>query len=154
MGSGVGFDGVCGRLGRRGGHRSVAAGDPVIAAAGDIACDPTDSDFHGGTGTSSSCQQRATSDLINSDSSISAVLALGDNQYGCGGLTAYQKSFALSWGRFLSKIHPTPETMSTKRAAAATATPLAMPRATSATSERARPATPTATMPGIPGRGT
>ena len=87
---------------------SVAAGDPVIAAAGDIACDPTSSAFHGGTGTSSSCQQLATSDLINSDSSISAVLALGDNQYGCGGLTAYQKSFALSWGRFLSKIHPTP----------------------------------------------
>ena len=88
--------------------RSVAAGDPVIAAAGDIACDPTDSDFKGGAGTSHSCQQMATSDLINSDSSISAVLALGDNQYGCGGLAAYQKSFGPSWGRFLSKIHPTP----------------------------------------------
>ena len=69
-------------------------GDPVIAAAGDIACDPTDSDFHGGTGTSQLLPAARDRDLINSDSSISAVLALGDNQYGCGGLTAYQKSFA------------------------------------------------------------
>ena len=34
------------------------------------------------------------------------MLALGDNQYGCGGYTAFQQSFAPTWGRFLSKIHP------------------------------------------------
>jgi acid phosphatase type 7 len=81
-------------------------GDPVIAAAGDIACDPTASGFNGGSGTSSKCAERATSDLVLANPSIAAVLALGDNQYGCGGYTAFQQSFAPTWGRFLAKIHP------------------------------------------------
>ncbi|HEU0195029.1 MAG TPA: metallophosphoesterase [Gaiellales bacterium] len=85
-----------------------AAADPVIATAGDIACDPTSSKFNGGKGTSSACRQLATSNLIAGDPTISAVLPLGDNQYGCGGYTAYQQSYALSWGRFLSITHPVP----------------------------------------------
>jgi len=83
-------------------------GDPVIAAAGDIACDPTSGDFNGGAGTSSSCNMRATSDLIEADPSISAVLTLGDDQYGCGGYQAFLQSFDITWGRFLAKIHPIP----------------------------------------------
>ena len=88
----------------------VAGGgsDPVIAAAGDIACDPADSNFNNGNGTSSHCRELATSDLVVADPSISAVLALGDNQYGCGGYTAYQQSFDPSWGRFKSMIEPVP----------------------------------------------
>jgi hypothetical protein len=35
-----------------------------------------------------------------------AVLPLGDNQYYCGGLAAFQQSYALSWGRFKSITHP------------------------------------------------
>jgi len=31
--------------------QASATGDPVIAAAGDIACDPTSSSFNGGLGT-------------------------------------------------------------------------------------------------------
>jgi hypothetical protein len=96
-------------------HRSATVsvtmpspGDPGIAAAGDIACDPTASDFHGGSGTGSACMMRATSDIIEGDPSIAAVLALGDDQYGCGGLTAFQQSFDITWGRFLQKIHPVP----------------------------------------------
>src|SRR5436190_1447183 len=85
---------------------AVAASDPVIAAAGDIACDPASSKFNGGKGTSSACRQLATSNLVLADSTISAVLALGDNQYVCGGYNAYQQSFDPSWGRFLSIIHP------------------------------------------------
>ena len=81
-------------------------GDPLIAAAGDIACDPTASGFNGGKGSSSKCAELATSDLVMANPSIAAVLALGDNQYGCGGYTAFQQSFAPTWGRFLSKIHP------------------------------------------------
>ena len=38
------------------GDVGAAAGDPVIAAAGDIACDPLHSNFNGGLGTSSSCR--------------------------------------------------------------------------------------------------
>jgi hypothetical protein len=83
-------------------------GDPVIAAAGDIACDPTSSAFNGGNGTSSSCNMRATSDLIEADPSLAAVLTLGDDQYGCGGYQAFLQSFDITWGRFLAKIHPIP----------------------------------------------
>jgi hypothetical protein len=85
-----------------------AAGDPIIAAAGDIACDPTSASFNGGQGTASACRQMATSDIIQDDPRIAAVLTLGDEQYGCGGFTAFQSSFDPSWGRFKAKIHPAP----------------------------------------------
>jgi acid phosphatase type 7 len=45
---------------------------------------------------------------VLADPSISAVLALGDNQYGCGGYQAYLQSFGPSWGRFMSMIEPVP----------------------------------------------
>jgi fibronectin type III domain protein len=85
-----------------------AAGDPIIAAAGDIACDPTSASFNGGQGTAAACRQMATSDIIQDDPRIAAVLTLGDDQYGCGGYTAFQGSFDPSWGRFKAKIHPAP----------------------------------------------
>jgi hypothetical protein len=85
-----------------------AAADPIIAAAGDIACDPTSGSFNGGQGTAGACQQMATSDIIKNDPSIAAVLTLGDEQYGCGGLSAFEASFDPSWGRFKAKIHPVP----------------------------------------------
>ncbi len=85
-----------------------AAGDPIIAAAGDIACDPTSAAFNGGQGTGSACEQMATSDIIQNDPRIAAVLTLGDEQYGCGGFSAFQASFDPSWGRFKAKIHPVP----------------------------------------------
>lgn len=81
-------------------------GGVLIAAAGDIACDPTEPGFNGGNGSATACAQKATSDLILGTPSISAVLSLGDNQYGCGGYQAFLQSFDLSWGRFLPKIHP------------------------------------------------
>src|SRR3990172_10481447 len=59
------------------------ASDPVIAAAGDIACDPGESGFNGGNGTLTRCRQKYTSDLLV-NANLSAVLVLGDNQYYCG----------------------------------------------------------------------
>ena len=82
-----------------------AGGDPVIAAAGDIACDPTNSQFNGGNGTASNCRARYTSDLLV-NGSFAGVLALGDNQYYCGGYSAFTKSYALGWGRVKSATHP------------------------------------------------
>jgi hypothetical protein len=98
------------RSNRSGGVTVTApsSGGVLIAAAGDIACDPTDGGFNNGKGTSTACAQKATSDLILADSSISAVLALGDLQYGCGGYQPFQQSFDPSWGRFASMIHPVP----------------------------------------------
>lgn len=83
-----------------------SSGGVLIAAAGDIACDPTDAGFNGGNGTGTACAQKATSDLIAGTPAIADVLSLGDNQYGCGGFQAFLQSFDLSWGRFLAKIHP------------------------------------------------
>jgi chitodextrinase len=84
-----------------------AAGDPVIAAAGDIACDPSNSNFNGGNGVSNSCRQKAVSDLVFGKG-YDAVLLLGDNQYYCGGYTAHVQSYDLSWGRFKSITKPSP----------------------------------------------
>ena len=82
-----------------------STGDPVIAAAGDIACDPASSSFNGGLGTSGSCRERYTSDqLVNAG--LAAVLTLGDNQYEVGSLAQYQGSYNLSWGRVKSITRP------------------------------------------------
>jgi hypothetical protein len=89
------------------GHSPVAlaASDPVIAAAGDIACDPTNSGFNGGNGVSGFCHQKYTSDLLV-NAGLAAVLPLGDNQYYCGGYQAFLQSYDLSWGRVKSITHP------------------------------------------------
>ncbi len=82
-----------------------AAGDPVIAAAGDIACDPASSVFNGGSGTATACRQKYTSNLLV-NSGLTAVLDLGDNQYNCGSYLAFTESYALSWGRVKTITHP------------------------------------------------
>ncbi len=86
---------------------SHAAGDPMIAAAGDIACDPGNTNFNGGAGQGGVCMQKATYNLIAGMSpAAAAVLPLGDNQYYCGGYQAFVNSYALSWGKLLSKTYP------------------------------------------------
>ena len=128
-------------------------GGVLIAAAGDIACDPADAGFNGGNGTATVCAQKATSDLILAAPAISAVLNLGDNQYGCGGYQPFLQSFDPSWGRFLSKIHPVAgnhEYQDDRRHPR----PAPPPRpGTSATSARP-PATPRRIRRGTPGTGT
>ncbi len=85
--------------------QASAAGDPVIAAAGDIACDPSTTAFNNGLGTTNACRQKYTSDLLVSIAPA-AVLDLGDNQYYCGGYQAFVQSYDLSWGRLKSITHP------------------------------------------------
>jgi chitodextrinase len=84
---------------------SALATDPVIAAAGDIACDPKSSNFNGGNGTTNNCRMKYTSDLLL-DPAIAAVLLLGDNQYYCGGYQAFLQSYDKSWGRVKSITRP------------------------------------------------
>src|SRR5213593_1835423 len=79
--------------------------DPVIAAAGDIACDPDTSAFNDGKGKPGACRQRYTSDLLVGRH-FTAVLALGDNQYEIGGLSDYRRSYDPSWGRLRSITYP------------------------------------------------
>jgi len=71
--------------------------DPVVMAAGDIAC--------GAKSTGASCKQGATSDLLVAGHP-DAVLALGDNQYECGQLSDFQARYAPSWGRVKNITRP------------------------------------------------
>jgi Ca2+-binding RTX toxin-like protein len=76
-----------------------AAADPVIAAAGDIACSPS------GAVTATKCRQGPTSDLLAS-AGLSAVLPLGDLQYASGSYSSFTKSYAASWGRLKAITFP------------------------------------------------
>ncbi|MGH2948697.1 MAG: metallophosphoesterase, partial [Solirubrobacteraceae bacterium] len=76
--------------------------DPLVAAAGDIACDPGAAAF---LGRRRACRQRETSDLLLK-MDLSAVLALGDLQYSDGQLAKFMQSFHPSWGRLKSLIRP------------------------------------------------
>ena len=89
------------------GGAGASAADPVIAAAGDIACDPNSSNFNWGWGTSSRCRQRYTSDLLV-NAGLARVLALGDEQYYDGALWKFQKSYDASWGRVKAITRPVP----------------------------------------------
>ena len=69
-------------------RRASADGDPVIAAAGDIACDPQDSGFNGGNGSTTRCHEKYTGAQLAAGG-FAAVLPLGDEQYECGGAAAF-----------------------------------------------------------------
>jgi Fibronectin type III domain/Calcineurin-like phosphoesterase len=86
---------------------SASSGDPVIAAAGDIACGPGDSRWNGGAGTPGACQELATSNILFG-SDLAAVLPLGDEQYEDGTLPAFMQSYDPSWGRVNGLSHPVP----------------------------------------------
>jgi hypothetical protein len=74
-----------------------ASGDPVIAAAGDIACAPAH--------MTTPCQDPETAALL---SGADEVLPLGDNQYENGALADYQARYDLSWGTYRANSAPVP----------------------------------------------
>ena len=80
-------------------------GDPVIAAAGDIACDPGLTRFATGLGTSDACHMIKTSDLLMK-LDVAAILPLGDLQYENGELDKFQRSFDPTWGRLKAQMRP------------------------------------------------
>jgi acid phosphatase type 7 len=84
---------------------ATGTGVPVIAAAGDIACDPGFTYFNNGLGTASRCRQKYTSDLLV-NAGLAAVLPLGDIQYDCGSATEFARSYHLSWGRVKAITRP------------------------------------------------
>jgi Tol biopolymer transport system component len=81
--------------------------DPVVAAGGDIACDPANPNFNGGLGVGGVCRQKLTSDLLLR-SDLSSILVLGDEQYEDGALAKFQQSFDPSWGRLKQLMRPVP----------------------------------------------
>jgi peptidoglycan/xylan/chitin deacetylase (PgdA/CDA1 family) len=78
---------------------------PVIAAAGDISCDPSQPAFNGGNGTNTDCRELGTSRLLVG---ADAVLAMGDEQYFCGGYQPYLRSYDPTWGVFKPITYPVP----------------------------------------------
>ena len=82
-------------------HEQAAAleADPVIAAAGDIACAPP------ATRTTTKCHQAATADLLTAGG-YTAVLPVGDEQYNCGELSAFNAVYDPTWGKVKSISHP------------------------------------------------
>lgn len=100
--------GIAAAPGPAAGQTDPVIADPVIAAAGDIACRSTQP-------TATTCHQRATSDLLlddpdDPDDTISRVLALGDEQYETGALADFRASYDPTWGRreILDKTSPVP----------------------------------------------
>jgi acid phosphatase type 7 len=97
---------VLGLTAASGGLRTAtASADPVIAAAGDIACAPDDPDYNGGAGTATRCRQRATSDLLVG-AGLAAVLPLGDIQYPISSLARIKAVYDPTWGRVKSITRP------------------------------------------------
>jgi hypothetical protein len=84
---------------------AAAVGDPVIVAAGDIACPDNHPAYMGGEGTATQCRQKHTSNMILG---ADHVLVLGDGQYSVGSLLQYQAVYHPTWGRMKSVTHPTP----------------------------------------------
>jgi peptidoglycan/xylan/chitin deacetylase (PgdA/CDA1 family) len=84
---------------------SAPNADPVIGAAGDIACDPLSPAFNNGVGTDTDCRASTTANLLTG---LDAVLPLGDDQYDCGGTSAWAQSYAPTWGVKKSISHPVP----------------------------------------------
>jgi Ca2+-binding RTX toxin-like protein len=81
-----------------------APGDPVIVAAGDIACPNTIAAYNGGEGTATQCRQKHTSEMILG---ADHVFVLGDGQYPTGSLSQYRAVYDPTWGRMKSVTHPT-----------------------------------------------
>jgi hypothetical protein len=84
-----------------------SGGDPVIASAGDVACDPADVNYNGGIGNANGCHQKATSDLLVG-TGLTGVVTLGDEQYDDGTLAKFQQVYNTTWGRANQLGHPTP----------------------------------------------
>lgn len=77
----------------------ASAADPVIYAAGDIACAPGD------PVTATKCREQKTADIIV-NGGASKALALGDLQYNSASLSNMRASYDQSWGRVKSITRP------------------------------------------------
>ncbi len=88
-------------------------GDPVLGAAGDIACDPS-SPYWSPTGNgknSNDCREKQTSDILVSlrqAGQLNAVADLGDDVYENGAYQNYITSYDPTWGRLKDITRPAP----------------------------------------------
>lgn len=71
--------------------------DPVIVAAGDIACAADDPSFNSLNGTATACRSKYTEAIIEQLHPL-YLLPLGDEQYNSGSAAAFAASYAKTWG--------------------------------------------------------
>jgi Calcineurin-like phosphoesterase len=81
-------------------------GEPVIAAVGDMACDPSDRAWKNGDGGALACAQKRTSERVMTDPLVGGVLGLGDYQYDCDDPADFAVSYTPTWGRLGDRITP------------------------------------------------
>src|SRR5215210_606721 len=83
-----------------------ASADPVtVVAAGDIACDPSNPEFNGGSGVGDECRAKAVARLI-AKIEPQALLTLGDHQYDDGRYPKFLRSYDMSYGAFKAITYP------------------------------------------------
>ena len=87
-----------GGVGALGPSPGATGGGTLVAAAGDLACEP---------GRGDPCRQQATSDLILG-LNPAAFLAVGDLAYPDGTLDQLRAWYEPSWGRLGARVHPAP----------------------------------------------
>jgi hypothetical protein len=82
-----------------------AGGSTVLVAAGDVACDPTNTGaFTGGNGTTTECHMKQTKALID-QIGPAVVLMLGDAQYETGTSEKFAASYDVTWGQYKGITH-------------------------------------------------
>jgi hypothetical protein len=79
--------------------------DPVVGAAGDIACDP-ESRFFGRTPPDRAHCQDSTTAAVLARERVTAVLALGDIQYESATLDEFRRSYDRTWGALKDRTYP------------------------------------------------
>ena len=77
----------------------------MIAAAGDIACDPDDPDYNGGAGRATTAASEPPP-ICSSGAPLAAVLPLGDIQYDSASLSNINAVYHPTWGRVKSISRP------------------------------------------------
>lgn len=79
--------------------------DPVIAAVGDVACDPESDFFNGGLGDATHCRQKYTAERVMAEDP-DAVVVLGDVQYEESQMWKYKRSYDPTWGQMKAITRP------------------------------------------------
>ena len=82
-----------------------SSGDPVVAAVGDIACDPADPNWNNNLGQNGFCHHQATADLVLGLNPL-WMLTLGDHQYNDGSPSQFTASYDPTWGRLKAITRP------------------------------------------------
>lgn len=81
------------------GPGELEADGVLVAAAGDVACDPDGQPRRG------ECAEAETASLLEG---ADLVLMLGDGQYPDGALDRYRRGYARTWGRYRGRTRPVP----------------------------------------------